>query len=128
MRRAEVHDNCFSTNAYMYTPFQKELSCHYSLDNKLDGWTSVSRRFIHYTWMPLLIQVLEKLPTAEGSANMGIQMKEEHSTTKDNFDESYGVETRNECSYDEEEEEKEPATAVSLMNLNHHITFFSAFL
>ncbi|KAE9466446.1 hypothetical protein C3L33_01631, partial [Rhododendron williamsianum] len=58
-------------------------------------------------------EVLEKLPTAEGSANMGIQMKEEHSTTKDNFDESYGVETRNECSYDEEEEEKEPATAAS---------------
>ncbi|KAG5534810.1 hypothetical protein RHGRI_022805 [Rhododendron griersonianum] len=58
-------------------------------------------------------EVLEKLPTAEGSANMGIQMKEEHSTTTDNFDKSYGVETRNECSYDEEEEEKEPATAAS---------------
>lgn len=78
-------------------------------------------------WL-FLVQVLDKLPTAKGSANMGIQMKEEHSTTKDNFDESYGEETRNECSYDEENEEKEPDTAVSLMNLNHHITFFSAFL
>lgn len=58
---------------------------------------------------------------------MGIQMKEEHSTTKDNFDESYGEETRNECSYDEEKEEKEPATAVSLMNLNHHINIFLCF-
>ncbi|KAG5534859.1 hypothetical protein RHGRI_022849 [Rhododendron griersonianum] len=58
-------------------------------------------------------EVLDKLPTAKGSANMGIQMKEEHSTTKDNFDESYGEETRNECSYDEEKEEKEPDTAAS---------------
>ncbi|KAF7134977.1 hypothetical protein RHSIM_Rhsim08G0050800 [Rhododendron simsii] len=58
-------------------------------------------------------EVLEKLPTAEGSANMGIQTKEEHSTTKDNFDKSYGEETRNECSYDEEKEEKEPDTAAS---------------
>ncbi|XP_058180305.1 uncharacterized protein LOC131298839 isoform X5 [Rhododendron vialii] len=58
-------------------------------------------------------EVLEKLPMAEGSANMGIQTKEEHSTTKDNFDESYGEETRNECSYDEEKEEKEPDTAAS---------------
>ncbi|KAI8541427.1 hypothetical protein RHMOL_Rhmol08G0060000 [Rhododendron molle] len=58
-------------------------------------------------------EVLDKLPIAKGSANMGIQMKEEQSTTKDNFDESYGEETRNECSYDEEKEEKEPDTAAS---------------
>ncbi|GFY87236.1 hypothetical protein Acr_05g0008750 [Actinidia rufa] len=64
-------------------------------------------------------EVIEVLQTADGSTNVEMQTKEEDGTTKDNFAAGAGEETKNECSYEEEKEEKEPDTEVGQMNSKH---------
>ncbi|XP_057491381.1 uncharacterized protein LOC130777121 [Actinidia eriantha] len=53
-------------------------------------------------------EVIEVLQTEDGSTNVGMQIKEEDGTTKDNFAAGTGEETKNECSYEEEKEKKNP--------------------
>ncbi|XP_057482439.1 uncharacterized protein LOC130769223 isoform X8 [Actinidia eriantha] len=55
-------------------------------------------------------EVIEVLQTTYGSTNVGIQIKEEDGTAKDNFVACAGEETKNDCSYEEEKVEKEPDT------------------
>ncbi|KAL7190334.1 hypothetical protein ACSBR2_022584 [Camellia fascicularis] len=57
-------------------------------------------------------EVLEILQTADGSANIGIQTKEEDGTSKDNFVACDGEEIKNGYSCDKENEDKEPDTVV----------------
>ncbi|GFY87222.1 hypothetical protein Acr_05g0008610 [Actinidia rufa] len=61
-------------------------------------------------------EVIEALQTADESTNDGMQTKEEDGTAKDNFAACAGEETKNECSYEEEKEEKEPDTEVLKTN------------
>ncbi|CAL5325681.1 unnamed protein product [Camellia sinensis] len=60
-------------------------------------------------------EVLETLQTADGSAKIGIQTKKEDGTSKDKFVARDGEETKNECSYGNDEE-KESDIEISLMN------------